>query len=247
MTNREIEEFAHAAIFILIKDILEIEAVVPRLIFDYSVQPYIGTGYYMYQNAAGTTITLNMNSIATLKVANDIKTVIVYSFIHEIIHMHQSIYSYYKTDKFYYSYIEDSADAITIKYIKENEKLINSRLNFIFNDVFLNGIERQLKHKPKEKFNFNIHYYIAKTIAGTLSTKLNYNFDYLYNLIMDANTMIIIFPDKRKYYIDLDYEQENSISTLVNLLNLTEYRILHIDFINQVEQYKVKELSIILY
>ena len=248
MENKDIEKFAYSANNIIIRDILKVDIIIPRLIFDYSVNPNINNGYYMYQNVSGTIITLNMNSIYTLKDEDDIKTVITYGFIHEIIHMCQFILSNYKTDKQYYSFIEDYADYFTIEFVKRNIGLINKRLNFNFNDIFLTGIERQLTHKFIGKnFNLNTHIYISKTIAGVLAGRLNYNFDYLFNLMMTANTMRIILPDKRKYYIDLDYEQGNNIDLIVNLLYLIDYKMIRINFIDQVEEYKVKELTLILY
>lgn len=246
MTNEEIKSFVQAANFIIIRDILEVNILIPTLIFDYSIDPYIRNGYYMYQNISGTTITLNMNLISSLKNDDDIKTVITYGFIHEIYHMHQEIYSNYRTNQEYYSFIEDNADRETINFIRNNIPLINNRLNFKFNDIFLIGIERQL-HSKSKKINLNIHAYIAKIIAGTLYDKLNYNFDYLYNLLITANTLVVVFPDKRKYYIDLDYEQGDSIGLLVNLLIIINYKIIYIDFINQIDDYKVKELTLKLY
>ena len=248
MENKDIEDFAYAAMNVILQDILIIDIVKPRLIFDYSINPNINSGYYMYQNVSGTIITLNMNSICTLKTNDDIKTVITYGFIHEIIHMCQSIYSKYKTDAQYYSYIEDNADYFTIQFIRKNILLINKTLNFKFNDTFLIGIERQLKHSFNyNNFSLDKHVYISKTIAGVLSGKLNYNFDYLFNLMINANTLQIIFPNKRKYYIDLDYEHENSIDTIVNLLCLADYKMIHINFIDRIESYKVKELTLTLY
>lgn len=245
--NKEIAQFSYAAIVIIIRDILEIDIIIPKLIFDYSINPNINNGYYMYQNVSGNTITLNMNSIIELKNENDIKTVITYSFIHEIIHMHQAIYSTYKYDKEFYTYIEDTADASTIRYIRENIQLINSRLNFEFNDIFLKGIERQLKYQDCNMALFDNHNYNSKVIAGALSNKLNMNFDYLYNSLTNASRLKIVFPDKREYYLDLDYGTVNELDLLINLIYLTNFKMIHTNFVEYIEEYREAILTFILY
>lgn len=230
MNSKEIEQFSYAAINIIIKDILELDIIVPKLIFDYSIEPYINNGYYMYQNVPGDIITLNMNSISSLKNENDIKTVITYGFIHEIMHMHQFISSMYKTSNIYYTYIEDNADANTINYIMENMDLINKRLNFEFNDVFLMGIKRQLKNETEYIDIYSKHLYFAKTISGALCNKLNINFDYLYDNLIGTNMLTVVFPDKREYYIDLDYGTIDELTVLINLIYLININIIHINF-----------------
>ena len=60
----------------------------------------------MYKNINGTIITLNMNAIEALRDPNDMKTVITYGFIHEILHMFQYIKSDYFNDNNYYMKIE---------------------------------------------------------------------------------------------------------------------------------------------
>lgn len=245
--NKNIEKFSYGAITVIIRDILELDIIIPRLVFDYSINPNINNGYYMYQNVSGNIITLNMNSIMSLRNENDIKTVITYGFIHEIMHMHQSISSKYKTDKEFYTFIEDSADAMTITCIRENMELINKRLNFEFNDVFLMGIERQLKYQLFDGIDLNSHNYRAKTIAGALSSKLNVNFDYLYNSIINASTLKVVFPDKREYYIDLDYGTVDELDLLINLIYLTDFRIIHINFVEFIDGYRMSQLTFTLY
>lgn len=227
--NKKIEEFSYAAINIIIQDILELDIIVPRLVFDYSVNPNINCGYYMYQNVSGTIITLNMNSIMELKVENDIKTVITYGFIHEIFHMYQSISSNYKTNKEMYMFYEDTADNATIICIRENMELINKRLHFEFNDVFLTGIERQLQYQMISNIRLNNIIYKAKTIAGALCNKLNYNFDYLFNLISNEWMLKVVFPDKREYYIDLENGTVDELNILINLIYLTDFKMISIN------------------
>lgn len=245
--NKKIEQFSHAAINIIIHDILEIDIIVPGLIFDYSINPDISNGFYMYQNLSGNMITLNMNSIMGLKVKNDIKTVIVYGFIHEIIHMHQKMSSKYRTDKQFYTFIEDTADSATINFIRQNIELINKRLNFTFNDVFLKGIERQLAHTTTENMFFYSHNYIAKTIAGALSVKLNYNFDYLFNILINGHSLKIVFPNKRVYHIDLEYYTPDELNILINLIYLTDFRMIYTNFIGYIDGYKMNQITFTLY
>lgn len=246
MKNNEIEKFSYASINIIIREILDLPIIIPRLIFDYNSNPNITNGYYMYQNVSGDIITLNMHSLMTLKTENDIKTVITYGFIHEIMHMYQPINTKYKTDKEYYSYIEDTADYATILYIRNNKKLIDTKLNIIFNDIFLNGIERQLKYKFTE-IQMSNRYYISKIIAGTLSTKLNFNFDYLYNLLINSNSLTIVFPNHNKYYIDLDYTKSNELSIVLNLLYLTNFGMIRPNFVQYIGEYSVAQLIFYLF
>lgn len=227
--NKKIEQFSYAAINIIIQDILEVDIIVPGLIFDYSISPNINHGYYMYQNVSGNIITLNMNSIMELKNENDIKTVITYGFIHEIIHMHQNICSKYKTDKEMHMFYEDTADRATIIYIRKNMELINKRLHFEFNDVLLKGIERQLQYQMIDDIQLNNIIYKAKTIAGALCNKLNCNFDYLFNLLSNQWMVKVVFPDKREYYLDMEYGTVDELNVLINLIYLTDFRMIRID------------------
>lgn len=245
--NNKIEQFSHASINIIIQDILEIDIIVPRLIFDYSVNPNINTGYYMYQNISGNIITLNMNSIMELKNENDIKTVITYGFIHEIMHMYQKISSKYRTDRQTYMFLEDTADSTTIAYIRENIELINKRLHFEFNDIFLKGIERQLNCHHNNQISLDNHIYRAKIIAGALYNKLNYNFDYLFNLLINGSTLKIIFPDKREYYLDLYYGTVDELNILINLIYLTDFKMIHTNFIEFIEGYRECRVILTLY
>ena len=241
MEINEIEKFSYASITILIRDILNLPIIIPRLIFDYNDNPSIINGYYMYQNISGNIVTLNMHSIMTLKTENDIKTVITYGFIHEIMHMYQNINTKYKTNKEFYSYIEDTADYSTINYIRNNMDLINTKLNFKFNDVFLNGIERQLKYQT-EGIQLNTRSYIAKTIAGALCNKLNFNFDHLYYLIINANGLTVIFPNQNNYYLDLDYATTQEINIVLNQIYLTNFKMIRTNFTEYIDGYKVAQL-----
>lgn len=228
MINKNIIKFAESAIIIIVYDILELDIIIPKIIFDWDNNPNINNGYYMYQNISGDTITLNMSCINSLKNENDIKTVIVYGFIHEIIHMYQAIISEYKSNREYYTFIEDSADYNTISIIRDNLELINSRLNFKFNDVFLLGIERQLSIPNIEPILFNNNDYFIKTISGSLVSKLNMNFDYIFNLLKNSYMLTIIFPNKRNYNIDLLYGTIEELNILINLIYLTNFNIIHI-------------------
>lgn len=222
--NKQYEDFAYAAINIIIQDIIDTDIIIPRLIFDYSITPNINNGFYMYQNISGNIITLNMNSILELKDDNDIKTVITYGFIHEIMHMFQPISSAYKKDKEFYNIIEDTADCETINFIKYSLKQIEGRLHFRFNDIFLKGIERQLKSVLSEIDYYNQTLYNAKTIAGSLCNKLNVNFDYIHNLITNNRFLKIIFPDGREIYLDIPYGNRDDINLIINTIHLTKFR-----------------------
>lgn len=224
----DIKEFAQAAIVVLIRDVLEINVLIPMLVFDYSTNPNIKSGYYMYQNPTGTIITLNMNAIEALKVDNDMKTVIIYGFIHEIMHMYQPINSNYFSDNNYYTSIEDSADNEAIRIMRTDRDLIQKRLHFEINDVFLNGIERQLKKSMIKPIEFEDYNYVAKILAGCIASKIDIRFDYLYNFIVsnDAGYIRIIFPDGRNYILEeYDYDIENSLNTLINLIYLTSFKV----------------------
>lgn len=244
MTDKNnIEEFAEASIVIIAHDILELDIIIPKLIFDYNINPNIKDGYYMYQNLVGNIITLNMNSIFSLKNENDIKTVIVYGFIHEIIHMHQEILSKYKIDTIYHTSIEDLTDHHTIDIIRNNIDLINSRLNFKFNDIFLVGVERQISISNNiSPILFDIHSYFSKTLAGVLANKLNVNFDYLFNSLQNSDILTIIFPNKREYNIDLYYGQVQELNLLINLIYLTNFNMIHIT----INDFKTIEKRIVL-
>lgn len=220
---KEIEKFAMIAINIIINDIMELEIIVPRLVFDYSTNQDIRFGFYMYQNVSGDIITLNMPAILELKNINDIKTVITYGFIHEIIHYYQPAINTYNQNKVF---IEDSADYNTIKYIRDNKPLIESRLKFNFNDRYIIGIERQLCARFEEYIDFNKANYFTKTIAGALCNKLNYNFQYIYDLIINGPGVVKIVFSDREYYIDLNYSTAEELNLLINLIYLTDFNII---------------------
>lgn len=220
--------FAESALVVLIRDILELDILIPRLICDYNQNPNIKNGYYMYQNPGGDYITLNMHSILALKDENDMKTVITYGFIHEIIHMHQDITSSYKTNQVYYTLIEDSADRYTIDIVRNNIDLINSRLNFQFNEVFLTGIERQIKIPAIiNTMEFHSHDYYCKTIAGVLINKLNINYDYIFNLLQNTYMLTVVFPNGRQYNLDLYNGILEELDKLINLIYLSDFRMIH--------------------
>lgn len=224
--------FAESALVVLIRDILELDILIPTLIYDYNQNPNIKNGFYMYQNPAGDRITLNMHSILALKHENDMKTVITYGIIHEIIHMHQEITSRYKTNKNYYTLIEDSADKYTIDIIRDNLVIINSRLNFQFNEVFLKGIERQLMIPELNAIvtmntTFNTHIYYCKTISGVLVNKLNINYDYIFNLLKDTYMLTVVFPNGRQYNLDLYNDILERLDSLINLIYLSNFKMIH--------------------
>lgn len=229
MDKLEVELFSRAAINIIIQDITELDIIIPRLIFDYSTEPDISSGYYMHQNISGNIITLNMPLILELKNPDDIKTVITYGFMHEIFHMYQLISSKYKTDPGFYTIYEDTADYLTINYIYDNRELIEGILHFKINDVFLNGIKRQLKNIQYQDIDYDQASYVAKSIAGALCHKLNYNFDALYNLIRNYSpeSIKIIFPDKRNYILDIYYGTSTDLNLLINLIYLADFKLIY--------------------
>lgn len=230
-----IEVFCQSAIAIIIQDIMEIDMIIPRLVYDYSKNPNIKNGYYMAKNIAGDIITLNMNSIKELKYKDDIKTVIVYGFIHEILHMFQYINSNYFKYQEYNNTVEDITDFDTINFIRNNLSLIESRLKFTFNTVFLKGIERQLEtyrieNRDNVFFNTNDNQitYINNVISGVLCNKLNLNYDYIRNLLSLNENLQVIFPDKREYNISLNYGTIEELNLLINLIYLTNFKFIYI-------------------
>ena len=225
----DIKVFSQSAINIIIKDILKVSIITPSIVFDYSTNPNIRQGYYMYKNINGTIITLNMNAIEALKDPNDMKTVITYGFIHEILHMFQYIKSDYFNDNNYYMKIEDSTDYDTIKIIRENLDLINTLLKFEFNEVFLIGIERQLHYRSDNQC-FNYHDYTCNIIAGALCSKMNINYDYIRSILTKCDILKIIFIDKSEYSINMNYCSKNELNSLMNLIHMEDIKFMHIDF-----------------
>lgn len=227
MEQNNYQKFAYVALNIIINDIMEMHMLTPKLVFDYCSNPEINTGYYMYQNPAGDIITINMHSIYSLKNDNDIKTVTVYGFIHEIMHMYQVMSSMYKTNKDFYTRIEDVADRNTIDYIRNNLSLINTRLNFEFNEIFLKGIERQLNCEANYRIDFyNFKQYAIKTIVGAMCNKLNINFDYLSNILRSYDVLNVVFPDGRNIFIDLEYGEIPDLNILINQIYLTDFKFI---------------------
>ena len=225
----DIKVFAQSAINIIIKDILKLNIITPSIVFDYSTNPNINQGYYMYKNINGSIITLNMNAIEELKYPNDMKTVITYGFIHEILHMFQEIKSDYFTDSNYHMKIEDSTDYDTIKIVRDNLNLINTLLRFEFNEVFINGIERQLNYKSNNQY-FNYNNYIRNIIAGSLCSKMNINYDHIISILMKCDILKIIFIDKSEYSINMNYCSKNELNSLMNLIHMEDIKFMHIDF-----------------
>ena len=229
MNRFEIEKFSNSAIVVIIQDIMEAEIIIPKLIFDYSINPDIKNGYYISKNVSGDIITLNMNLIEELRVEDDIKTVITYGFIHEIMHMYQRINSKYFTDYNYHNKIEDIADYETIDFIMNNKDLIESRLKFKINEVFLNGIKRQLQLKDYScNLIFKNSTYVINTITGALCNKLNTNYDYIRNIIGNSEFIRIIFPDKREYNLDINYTNQFDLNLLINLIYLTDFKFIYV-------------------
>lgn len=228
----EIKRFALSAIVIIIKDIMEIDIIIPSLVFDYSENEYLDWGYYMYQNIAGDMITLNMKSLLELKNINDIKTVITYGFIHEIMHLYQKNIVDYNTNR---QAIEDVADYNTIRFINEYKDIIEKRLCFPFNDRYIDGIERQLVFGKNANINYNNFVaYNIKTIVGAICDKIDYNFQYLYNYIYSAThsktfSLCVVFPNKREFYIDLMYGTPDDLNLLINLIRLTDYKFIKVE------------------
>lgn len=233
MDKNQYIQFANAALNIIIQDIMEVDIIIPKLVFDYSTNPNINTGYYMYQNITGDIITINMNSIESLRVDDDIKTVTTYGFIHEIMHMFQAMSSRYRTDKEFYTIIEDNADRETIRFIRDNLNGINRRLHFKFNEVFLLGIERQLKNDYSEIDYYSNKSYICKAISGALCNKLNINFDYIYTLLLHYEILLILIPDNRNIYLDLIYATSHELNLILNSIYLSEFKIIKINPSNE--------------
>lgn len=236
--NKDIEKFASIAIIIIIQDIMGLDVIIPKLVFNYSNNQDINFGYYMYQNVAGDIITLNMPAILGIKDVDSIKTIIIYGFIHEIIHYYQPTIATYNQNRMF---IEDSADYNTIKYIRENKSLIESRLKFNFNDRYIIGIERQLCCRFEEYIDFNNINYFAKTIAGALCNKLNYNFEYFYNLFIHGPGQLeIVFTDNnRGYFIDLNYGTVEDLNLLINLIYLEDFKFMKIVRYNTYDQIRL--------
>lgn len=232
----DVKLFSHCAINI-IQDILKIDIITPCLIFDYSNNPNINQGYYMYKNYSNN-IVLNMNSIEALKDLNDIKTVITYGFIHEILHMFQNINSYYFTDSIYYNIVEDTTDKDTINIITKNLNLIESELNFKFNDVFLKGIDRQLIYNNiklkyndinTKKYNFNPVYfnyreYTCNIITQLLCKGININYDYIKNILNNILFMRFIIDDFN-FTIDLNNYNIQDLKYIYYKLSLEKIKM----------------------
>lgn len=226
----DIKLFSSTAINIIIHDILKINIITPQLVFDYSEKANINQGYYMYKNASCSMIILNMNEIEALKDLNDMKTVITYGFIHEILHMFQEIKSDYFKDPEYHVMVEDATDYDTIDIIRDNIDLIQNKLNFEFNEIFLIGIERQLEWKTVFKYNyFKQHNYICNTICGALFNKININYDATRDLLIHNKSLKLIFKDTREIDIDLFNCTIQELNQLIDLIYLEDIRFIHID------------------
>lgn len=224
----DIKLFAQSAIVVIIQDILHVDIIIPRLVFDHSTNPHINQGYYMYKNVTSDIITLNMSAIEELRDPDYMKTVIAYGFIHEILHMFQEIKSRYFKDSHYYTEIEDSTDYTTIYLVRNNLDLINKRLKFEFSEVFLKGIERQLVYPNLNDNTFNNKLYTCNTISGALCTKLNLNYEYIRSILLENDILRVIFPDKREFNLDLEYDTSDSLNLLINLIYLEDFKIVYI-------------------
>lgn len=235
MTN--IENLCQSTLTILIRDIMELNIIIPILEFSYDANPNIKYGYYMYQNSNSNIITLNMKMILGLKVIDDIKTVVTYGFIHEIFHMFQNIKTDYFKDMKYHNLIEDCTDYDTIYYIRDNLNLIENRLNFKFNLSFLSGIERQLEHRMSSITEFEDNEYVINVISGTLFNRININYDYIRSILSKYTTLNTVFPDGRNYYISLlGYDSTENLNLLIHLINIHDFKFIHIreEYYNQV-------------
>ena len=224
----DIKTFAQSAIVVIVQDILQVDIIIPRLVFDYSINPNVNQGYYMYKNVTGDVITLNMNVIEELRDLDYMKTVIVYGFIHEILHMFQDINSKYFKDSHYYTEIEDSTDYTTIHLVRNNLDLINKRLKFEFSEVFLKGIERLLVYPQLNDNTFNDKLYTCNTISGALCNKLNLNYEYIRSILLQNDILRVIFPDKREFNLDLKYDTADSLNLLINLIYLEDFKFIYI-------------------
>ena len=243
MTN--IENICQSTLVILVRDIMEIDIIIPRLEFSYTENPNIKNGYYMYQNTNSGVITINMKSILELATDDDIMTVITYSFIHEILHMYQNIKTDYFKDSEYYTLIEDTTDYDTIQFVKSNLDLIQKRLKFKFNMNFMYGIEAQLQYRVSRNVNFSDHDYVVNVITGTLCTRTNINYDYFRSILHNNEMLCMIFPDGREYYISLQgYSPIEDLNLLINLINITNFKLL---YFQEISQYPEKLVRVYLY
>lgn len=242
-----IDSFAREAVIVLIRDILDLDILVPTIVTDYNLDPDIRNGYYMHQNPSGDCIFLNMHMILQLKDEDDMKTVVTYGLIHEIIHMHQEFNSLYKTSRNYYTMIEDTADRYAIKIVRDNLQLINSKLNFQFNEVFLKGIERQLT-VPMDinPMEFDRHIYFCKTIAGVIVNKLNLNFDYIFNLLKGAHILTVSFFNRNLFNIDLHSGLIEELDYLINRIYDSDFKMIHTQFSNSTFEDPIKRLHFTL-
>lgn len=228
MTN--IESICQSTLVILVRDIMEIDIIIPRLEFSYTENPNIKNGYYMYQNTNSGVITINMKSILELATDDDIMTVITYSFIHEIFHMYQNIKTDYFKDSEYHTLIEDRTDYDTIHFVKSNLDLIQKRLMFNFNMNFVYGIEAQLQYRVPMVVDFNDHDYIVNVITGTLCNRLNINYDEYRTILWKYNTLCIVFPDKRLFYISLEGQSPiEDLNLLIHLINITNFNFIYFE------------------
>lgn len=240
-----IESVCQSTLIILIRDIMELDIIIPRLEFSYDPGLDIQYGYYMYQNTNSGIITINIKSLLELQTDDDIMTVITYSFIHEIFHMFQNIKTDYFKDSEYHTLIEDTTDYDTIQYVKTNLDLIQKRLKFKFNLNFIYGIEAQLEYKVSGKVNFEDHEYVINVITGTLCNRLNINYDYFRSILYNNETLCMVFPDNREYYISLQgYSPISDLDLLVHLINITNFKFIYFD---EVKNYPEKLIRVYLY
>lgn len=226
----DIKLFAYAARNEIIETIIQLPIMIPDLEFDYSANPNIRQGYYMYKKPINT-IVLNMVAIEALKDINDMKTVIVYGIIHETVHMFQIIESRYFTQKEYYTFIEDVADYTTIKIIREKYKLIEKLLNFDINLGFVNGIERQLKYKLVSDMYLSqnaIHVYYSNIICDAICKKINIVKDRLLYLISNTDELTVYFHNK--YTEDSvcikNWSYNRQLLYLINTLVLNDFKVI---------------------
>ena len=230
----DIKLFAYAARNEIIETIIRLPILIPDLEFDYSTDPNIRQGYYMYKKPVNT-IVLNMHAIEALKDINDMKTVIVYGIIHETVHMFQIIESRYFTQKRYYTFIEDVADYTTIKILKENYKLIEKILNFDINLGFATGIERQLKYKLLSDMYLSpensIRVYYSNIICDAICKKINIIKDRLLYLLIDTDELTVYFHNK--YTVDSvcikNWSYDRQMLYLINTLVLNDFKVIKIN------------------
>ena len=57
----------------------------------------------------------------------------------------------------------------------------------------------------------------------------------------------IIFPNKRVYHIDLEDYTPNELNILINLIYLTDFRMIYTNFVEYIDGYKMNRVTFTLF